>query len=307
VFSVYPNPPTSRRAFLKRSAVLGGAALSGGFLAACSRTNASGGGGSTSAASTLEKIKKQGYVTVGFANERPYGFRKGGELVGEAPAISGKIFDAMGGIELRGKLFQFDALIPALSAGRVDVVTAGMFITPERCGQAAFGQPEYVVPSAFLVKKGNPKNLSDYQSVIDSDAKLAVLSGAVEVEQATGAGVADSQLMKVSDQQAGLDAVKSGRADALNLTSISLRALAENASGVEVAEPFTPEVDGKKQYGAGAAVFRQDDQDLLKAYNDQLAKILADDQAWLSLVKPFGFTLNEKPPAGLTTQKLCNG
>jgi polar amino acid transport system substrate-binding protein len=255
----------------------------------------------------LEKIKKQGYVTVGFANERPYGYRDGGKLVGEAPAISRKIFGEMGGIELRGKLFEFDALIPALKAGRVDVVTAGMFITPERCGQAAFGDPEYVVPSAFLVKKGNPKNLTDYQSVIDSKAKLAVLSGAVEVDQATGAGVPDSQLMKVSDQQAGLDAVQSGRADALNLTSISLRSLADNANGVEVAEPFTPEVDGKKQYGAGAAVFRQDDQDLLKAYNAQLAKILKDDQAWLSLVKPFGFTLNEKPPASLTTQKLCNG
>ncbi len=301
---MYTSSPSSRRDFLRRSALVGGVALSGGFLSACSRTDA---GGGTSAATTLAKIKKQGYVTVGFANERPYGYRDGGKLVGEAPAISREIFSQIGNIELRGKLFQFDALIPALRAGRVDVVTAGMFITPDRCQKAAFGQPEYVVPSAFLVKQGNPKNLTDYQSVVDQKATLAVLSGAVEVDQATGAGVPDSQLMKVSDQQAGLDAVSSGRADALNLTSISLRSLAKNASGVEVAEPFTPVVDGKKQYGAGAAVFREDDQDLLQAYNQQLAKIMGDEQKWLGLVKPFGFTVNEKPPADLTTAKLCNG
>ncbi len=307
---MYPNPTTSRRAFLKHSALLGGVAVSGGWLAACSRTSTGGGGGggtNTSASTTLDKIKKQGYVTVGFANERPYGYRDGGKLVGEAPAISRKIFSQIGNIELRGKLFEFDALIPALNAGRVDVVTAGMFITPDRCKQAAFGQPEYVVPSAFLVKKGNPKNLTDYQSIIDKKATLAVLSGAVEVDQATAAGVPDSQLMKVSDQQAGLDAVQSGRADALNLTSISLRSLAQNASGVEVAQPFTPVINGKKQYGAGAAVFRQDDQDLVDAYNQQLSQIMSDKQAWLSLVKPYGFTLNEMPPADLTTAKLCNG
>lgn len=302
------RPIPSRRDFLKRSALAGGVLLSGGFAAACSRTNTGGGGGGGStSAGTLAKIKKQGFVTVGFANERPYGYRDGGELVGEAPAISGRIFKDMGGIKMQGKLFEFDGLIPALNAGRVDVVTAGMFITPERCGQAAFGEPEYVVPSAFLVKKGNPKKLSDYQSVIDENATLAVLSGAVEAQQATSAGVPQSQLMNVPDQQAGLDAVKSGRADALNLTSISLRSLAKGSSEVEVAPPFTPVIDGKKQYGAGAAVFRQDDQDLLDAYNKQLQKIMSDQQTWLSLVKPYGFTVNEMPPADLTTQKLCQG
>lgn len=296
------SPVFSRRNFLKQSAVVGGGIVAGGWLAACSKTNTG-----TSGQDTLAKIKKQGYVTVGFANERPYGYRQGGQLAGEAPAISGYVFDQMGGITLKGKLFEFDALIPALTAGRVDVVTAGMFITPERCGQAAFGDPEYVVPSAFLVKKGNPKGLNTYQDIIDKKATLAVLSGAVELDQATGAGVPQDQLLQVPDQQAGLDAVKSGRADALNLTSISLRSLAEGQPSVEVAQPFTPVVDGKKVYGAGAAVFRKEDKSLLDAYNQQLDKVLQDQQKWLSLVGKYGFTENEMPPANLTTAQLCKG
>jgi polar amino acid transport system substrate-binding protein len=296
------SPALSRRSLFKSSLLLGGAVAMPNLLAACSTTDTG-----TASGNTLEKVKKAGKITVGFANERPYAYRDGGKLVGEAPAIHGEVFKRIGDIELEGKLIEFSSLIPALRAGRVDVVTAGMFINPDRCAQAAFSHPVYVVPSAFLVKEGNPENLTDYQSVIDSGVKLAVLSGAVEVDQAKGAGVPESQLQIVSDQQSGLDAVKSGRAAALNLTSISLNALAEKNSGVEVAEPFTPVVDGEEQIGAGAAVFRKKDNDLREAFNTELDAILQEDGTWLSLVEPFGFSDSEKPPADLTTEQLCQG
>jgi polar amino acid transport system substrate-binding protein len=291
----------SRRNLFKSSLLLGGAVAAPNLLSACSTTDPG-----ASAGSTLQKIKDAGKVTVGFANERPYAFRDGGELVGEAPAIHGEVFKRIGDIELEGKLIEFSSLIPALNAGRVDVVTAGMFINPDRCGQAAFSHPVYVVPTAFLVKAGNPEGLSDYQSVIDSGVKLAVLSGAVEVDQAKAAGVPEDQLQIVNSQQSGLDAVKSGRAAALNLTSISVNALAEDSSGVEVAEPFTPVIDGEEQIGAGAAVFRKDDDDLRQAFDTELDAILQEDGSWLSLVEPFGFGESEKPPKDLTTEQLCS-
>lgn len=281
----------------------GGLVVAPGLITACSRTDP--GTGATEGGGTLQEIRDSGVVTVGFANERPYAYRDGGTLVGEAPAIHGEIFKQIGDIKLEGRLFDFDGLIPALNAGRVDVVTAGMFITPERCAQAAFSNPEYVVPSALLVPRGNPMGLSDYQSVIDKGATVAVLSGAVEAEQAEGSGVPQEQLQLVTDQQSGLDAVRSGRADALALTSISLRALAESDDSVEVAEPFTPVIDGQEQIGAGAAVFRQGDTDLVNAFNTELETLLASPK-WLQLVEPFGFTDAEKPPEGLTAKQLCN-
>ncbi|HET7327548.1 MAG TPA: ectoine/hydroxyectoine ABC transporter substrate-binding protein EhuB [Nocardioidaceae bacterium] len=301
------NPARSRRGLLRGSGVACGLVVSVGLLAACSQTDPETGATESEGGSTLDSIKEAGSVPVGFANEEPYAYRDGGELVGEAPAIHGEVFSRIGDISLDGKLFEFNALIPALNAGRVDVVTAGMFITPERCEQAAFSDPVYVVPTAFLVQEGNPKNLTDYQSIIDSGATLAVLSGAVEVDQAKSAGVPDEQLQIVSDQQSGLDAVKSGRADALSLTSISVRSLAEGASGVEVAEPFTPVIDGEEQIGAGAAVFRQGDDELREAFNEQLDAIMEEEGAWLSLVEDYGFTKDEKPPEDLTTEELCKG
>lgn len=292
---------TSLRA--KRTKALAGSLLAMALIAACSTTDPETG---ASKGNTLDRVTEDKKVNVGFANERPYAYQDGGDLKGEAPAVHEYIFDQIGGIALEPKLFEFGALIQALNADRVDVVTAGMFITPERCQEASFSNPEYVATTALLVKKGNPDGLSDYKSAADKKAKVAVMTGAVEVEQAKGSGVPENQLQVVADQQSGLDAVKSGRADAFALTSISLRALAKEDSSVEVAEAFIPVVDGKEQIGAGAAVFRKGDTELRDAFNAELKKLLESDK-WLELVEPYGFTEAEKPDPSLTAEKLCQG
>lgn len=292
---------TSLRA--KRTKALAGSLLAMALIAACSSTEP---GTGASKGNTLDRVTEDKKVNVGFANERPYAYTDGDQLKGEAPAVHEYIFDQIGGIELEPKLFEFGALIQALNADRVDVVTAGMFITPERCQEASFSNPEYVATTALLVKKGNPDGLSDYKSAADKKAKLAVMTGAVEVEQAKGSGVPEGQLQVVADQQSGLDAVKSGRADAFALTSISLRALAKEDSSVEVAEAFIPVIDGEEQLGAGAAVFRKEDTELRDAFNAELKKLLASDK-WLELVEPYGFTEAEKPDPSLTAEKLCQG
>jgi polar amino acid transport system substrate-binding protein len=301
---VSTHPSRKQRKQLRQVAAVGMVAALG-LLAACSQTEP-GTGAATGEGSTLDRIKEEKVVNVGFANERPYAYRDGGELVGEAPAVHGYIFEQLGVETLEPHLFEFGSLIQSLNSERVDVVTAGMFITPERCEQAAFSNPEYVATTALLVKKGNPKNLSDYASVAESDVKLAVMNGAVEVDQAKGNDIPESQLQIVADQQAGLDAVKSGRADAFALTSISLRALAKSDNSVEVAEAFIPVVDGEEQIGAGAAVFRKGDTELREAFNAELKKLLESDK-WLELVKPYGFTEAEKPDPSLTAEKLCEG
>ncbi len=287
----------------KMTRVLAGGLLAASVLAACSSTEP---GTGASKGNTLDRVKSDKKVNVGFANERPYAYRDGSDLKGEAPAIHQYIFDQIGGVKLEPKLFEFGALIQALNSDRVDVVTAGMFITPERCQEANFSNPEYVATTALLVKKGNPGGLSDYKSAADKKVKVAVMTGAVEVDQAKGAGVPEKQLQVVPDQQSGLDAVKSGRADAFALTAISLRALAKSDSGVEVADAFVPVVDGKEQIGAGAAVFRKGDTELRDAFNAELKKLIASDK-WLELVKPYGFTEAEKPDPSLTAEKLCQG
>ncbi|MDQ4025865.1 MAG: transporter substrate-binding domain-containing protein, partial [Actinomycetota bacterium] len=118
----------------------------------------------------------------------------------------------------------------------------------------------------------------------------------------------DVDTIEVGTPQDGLDAVANGRADALALTAISLRALSESTDApVEVTDPFVAVIDGVPQVGAGSTVFRPGDTELLEAYNEQAAEIISDPERYAEVLGPFGFTEAERPPEGLTAEMLCEG
>ena len=256
--------------------------------------------------SLLERLQDQVPVTVGFAGEAPYSFEENGELTGATVALHREIFGNLGIDTVEGQNADFGALIPGLQANRFDVVSAGMSILPERCEQAAFSEPEFNYTTALMVPEGNPMGLTDLQSVLDSGARLSTMTGAIESDYAAQMGIDNTQ---VATPQDGMDAVTSGRADAFALTAISLNWMANNNpdAPVEVTESFVAEIDGVPQVGAGGTVFRTDDQELLDAYNEELAKITSDPEKYLEIVGEYGFTAEELPDPELTTADLCAG
>ncbi|MEU8703742.1 ectoine/hydroxyectoine ABC transporter substrate-binding protein EhuB [Streptomyces sp. NPDC048565] len=296
-------PHLSRRGFLNRSAAVGGLLVVPGLLSACSKTDA----GSSDGEGALDKLRKQGFVRVAYANEAPYGFMEGKKLKGEAPALHAQIFKALGVDELKPTLSEWDGLIPGLQAGKYDVVSAGMAITPERCDNAIFSEPEFISPTALMVKKGNPKNVTDLASAKKAGITVGVMSGAVEASYAEGAGIDKGKIKSLQKPQDGADAVKGGRIDAFLLTGISLRWLAKTNPDTEVTEPFVPELDGTKQYSPGGAVFRKGNEDLRDSFNRELKKIVSDKSRYVELLKPYGFGATEIPPATLKTADLCKG
>ena len=274
--------------------------LTAGTMAACTSTD------SGDDSNHLQELKDKGVVTVGFAGEAPYSFEQDGNLTGATVALHREIFGNLGIETVEGVNADFGSLIPGLQANRFDVVSAGMSILPQRCEQAAFGDPEFNYTTALMVTQGNPKGLKDMQSVKDSGARLATMTGAVESDYAETLGIESTQ---VATPQDGMDAVTSGRADVFALTAISLNWMKTNNPGapVDVTESFVANIDGKPQVGAGATVFRTDDKELLEAYNAELAKITSDPQKYLDLVGEFGFTEEELPDPNLTTAQLCEG
>lgn len=268
-------------------------------LAAC------GDDGGDEAGSTLERLQEEGTIKVAFAGEVPYSYEdENGELTGATIAIDTAIFNAMGIENVEGQLVEWDALIPSLNKGEFDAVSAGMSILPERCERGAFAEPTLMYTSTLMVAAGNPEGLEDFASFEGSDATLAVQSGAIEQGFAEDLGLGNT--MTVNSAQDGMDAVASGRADAFSLTNITLSAMAEDNDAVETTGGFVAEVDGLRQISAGSTVFRPDDTELLEAYNEELAKIVGDPDRFEELVGEFGFTNDERPPAGLTAEMLCN-
>jgi ectoine/hydroxyectoine ABC transporter solute-binding protein len=292
----------SRRAFLRNAALLAGAVP---LAAACSTTDPAkertGGG-------TLERAKQQGYIQVGFANESPYGFTdKSGKLTGEAPELARVIFKELGIPQVKGVQVDFGGLIGGLQARRFDTVAAGMFITPDRCAQVAFADPEYVATTSFMVPRGNPKGIKRFEDAVKKNIKLGVLTGAVEGDYATKLGVKKDNIKAFADQPSAYEGLKAGRIDAIALTRISLADTLSKHKGApfEVTDPFVPQINGKEQFGAGAFAFRKADGDLLKAFNGKLAELKQGDRL-LSIIQPFGFTKAELPGSH-TAAELCKG
>lgn len=286
---------TRIRSMMRSSGVLLVAVFSGALLTS----------GPAAAQDTLEKLRDQGYVRAAFANEVPYGYVDDeGNLTGESPEVAKEIFSRMGVDTVDGVLTEWASLLPGLNAGRWDVVAAGMFITPERCKQAAFSNPSYKIGQSFLVETGNPHDLHSYGDIKDNpDVTLGVMSGAVEYGYAQDAGIPDSQISQLPDQASMLAAVKAGRVDAAALTSVSIERMAQRGGDdVERAEPFdTPE--GAVGYGGFA--FRKADQSLVREFNERLDDFIGSD-GHLELVRPFGFT-EANLPGDMTAEELCQG
>ncbi|MGP6169711.1 transporter substrate-binding domain-containing protein [Microbacterium sp. A196] len=279
------------------AAAIGTLAL--GLLAGCASDDTEG-------MSTLEKAQEEGTITLAVASEQPYSWVEDGEPTGATIAMHEQIFKNLGIDNIEVEEVAWDNLIPGLNAGRWDVISAGMSILPDRCAEAAFSDPEIMYTTTLAVPKGNPKDLSDLDSVAAAgDIKLAVQSGAIEDGYAKDLGITNT--VQVDSASAGLEAVQAGLADAFALTAVSLNWMTEDMDDLETTEAFVQVIDGVEQIGAGATVFRQDDTALLKAYNEELAKITGDEQSYLDLVEPFGFTAENLPPADLTTEQLCAG
>lgn len=288
----------TRRDLLTRGAVLGAAAIGGpALITACSSTSTSG--------NALSKATSSGTIKVGIAGEAPYGYvDKSGNLTGQAPTVARAVFKNLGINHMTATTVDFDSLIPALNAGQFDMVAAGQDITPTRCKQVAFSIPDYQALVAFLVPKGNPKAVNNFNDVIAKKVPIGVEIGAVEAGFATTAGVPHGQIQNFSSQDQLFSAVKTGRVYAAVLTDISWRAVvAQNpTAGVEMATPFIPK-GGQPETGGFS--FRKNETQLLSAFNTQLAKLHSSGE-WTRLVQPFFFTSSNIPPPSVTTQKLCS-
>ncbi|GGR52350.1 polar amino acid transport system substrate-binding protein [Nocardioides luteus] len=246
-------------------------------------------------------------IKIAIAGEKPYSYMEDGEPTGATVALHEEIFKNLGYENVEAEVVEWDGLIPGLNAGRYDVVSAGMSILPERCEQAAFGDPEIMYTTAFAVPKGNPEGLEDMDDIAESDVRLAVINGAIEQTYAEELGI--DGVTTVNSAEDGYAAVQNGQADAFALTGISVRTWVEENpdAGLEATDSFEAVVKDVVQVGAGATVFREKDSKLREDYNKELAKITGSTEAYEDVLGEFGFTDAERPPENITTDMLCKG
>lgn len=305
----------SKNAFPRRSFILLTLAVAVATLGACAAPPAAAPvsvatlapTASLAKETTLERVKREGIIRAGFANENPFGYATpAGELTGEAIEIARAIFNRMGVAQMEGILGAFGTLIPALQANRIDVISAGMYVKAARCEVVEFSEPHYCSGQGLAVAKGNPYNLHSYEDIAaNSNVKIGVVTGGFEENYVKAVGVRDSQIVIFPDHPSFIAGMQSGRIDAFTMAALSTQFLIDSAddSNIERATPFTdPIIDGKSVRGCGAAGFRKEDTELRDAYNVELAKMKESGEL-LQILKTFGFTEQELP--NVTTENLC--
>ena len=104
----------------------------------------------------------------------------------------------------------FDGLIPALNAGNIDAVAAGMTITPERAKSIKFSDAYYKSGLAIMVQKGN-STITGIDSL--KGKKIAVqigTTGAMEAHK-----IADAKVVEFNTNTEAALELKNGGVDAV--------------------------------------------------------------------------------------------
>ncbi|MFH8368762.1 ectoine/hydroxyectoine ABC transporter substrate-binding protein EhuB [Streptomyces sp. NPDC018031] len=297
-------PPRGKDGFgiHRRSLLAGGAALGVLGMAGCTRVSSAD---AKDGGNLLERLRSQGTVRLGIAGEIPFGYiDENGEFTGEAPEIARVIFKRLGVESVQPVPTEFGSLIPGLRSQQFDVVSAGMYINPERCRQVIFSDPDYKMLDAFIVAKGNPKGLRTYKDIVRTGAKMASGTAYAQIDYAVNAGVKRDEIAVLPDQLAGLLAVEQGRVDVFAGTRVTVHNVIKQTGSrkTEPTEPFQAMVDGKPDIGAGGFAFRPEETALRDAFNVELRKLKKSGEL-LRIVRPFGFAETEM--TDLTAEELC--
>ena len=260
---------------------------------------------SVSAKTLTERLADGHKLRLGFGTAVPWAYAgDNGEALGFVNMIALTVLEEMGITEHETKVFEWSGLIPGINANRSDMVTGGMYILKSRCENMNFSDPIGVFGDAMLVPKGNPKNINNYQDVIDTGAKLVTGTGFNTVEAAKKYGVPDSQMLLVEGEVGILAAMKAGRADAAVQTFFGAKEHEAKTDGkFEVTDPKLMPKETLNVVGIG---FRKTDVKFRDEFNKALAKVMANPAKMLERAGKYGYDKAKLPPSSMSTEWACS-
>ena len=225
----------------------------------------------------LAELQSTGTVRVGVANEIPFGYvGDDGRLTGIAPDVARAVLNELGIDTLEAEVVPFGDLIVGLQAGQFDMISAGMYITPDRANQIYFSDPDYCIPESLAVAEGNPYGLTDYQSIAaNPNVIIAVAFGTVEMDYVEDAGIPDHQIEVFDDIHGMFRALETGQVDAVAGTASTIRDHASDRVGVQALPGFFPvDAQGNEWLPCGGHGFA--DEEFRDAFNDVLNRFRDD-------------------------------
>ena len=235
-------------------------------LAACGNTSGTANSAATDGSSALQEIKDSGKLVVGTcADYPPYEWHlvQDGEdkIIGFDIDIAQAIADELG-VELEVLDMDFDGLIPALSAGEVYMVIAGMNPTEERKESVDFTDIYFTQKDALVI---NSEDAEDIRSENDlKNASLATQKATIQ-ETYLLENFPDAEIQSVPKLNTAILYLVTGKADAVLMVETVAKRYVEENEGLELAD-----FDVSSTPNESAIAVAKDSEDFLDAVNDIL-------------------------------------
>ena len=266
---------------LKKLLATGLAAIMVMGLVGCSSSKGSSSSASSDASSSaaktekLQQIKDAGVLKVGTSAEySPYEFHKvvdgEDEIVGFDDFVVQEIAKDMG-VKVEYEDMDFDGLLGALQADKVDIVLAGMTPDEKRKKSVDFSDIYYTNSNVCIVAKGKEDTIKKSEDL--KDLKVGVQKGTTQADYVTNTlGISDAtQLKKIPDlmlelQNGKIDVIVTGKAVAeINVKKYDNIAIGNTTVGDEVAETAAAAI---KKSGNGV-----DNTSFVKSVNDTIKRL----------------------------------
>lgn len=225
-------------------------------------------------------------IKIGFANEVPWAYPGDNNApLGFVNVIAQNVLKIAGYDGTESVVSEWGGLIPGLQAGRSDMVTGGLYITPSRCKAIAFSDPIMQAFDAFVMN--GDAGITSYKDIIASGGTFVTGAGYNQVAAWKDAGGAADKILEVPGPAEIIAAVEAGRAVAGGVTVFTAAEAVANNDSLSMAP-----IPGSTYYvGFG---FGKDNNKLRNAVNTALHTYLGTDKI-MADVAEYGFSAANLP------------
>lgn len=168
-----------------------------------------------SAGTSLNRILQKGELVVGITGNQPplNATTKDGKIIGFDADIATSIAMNMG-VQVKFSKMLFPELLPALEAGKVDIVLSGMTMTLSRNLKVAFVGPYYISGKGILTKAKTIGALQKAEGINQPEFKVAVLKGSTSQKFAQDTAP-KATLVETNSYNEGVEMLLGDQIDAL--------------------------------------------------------------------------------------------
>jgi polar amino acid transport system substrate-binding protein len=243
---------------------------------------------------TLAKVKSQGVLKIGIADNLPWSkLNPDGSLTGIAPLTVKAVVAKMGIPKIDATVVGYGQLIPGLLAGRWDMVGASLTITTERCSQVIYSDPFYralELEWAGWLPGTVPNPPKSFVEMGQRFERIGITNGSMVpyMQRAIETAGKKAELVQFTDPQLLIEGLLTKRVPIVTADRQTMQTLQKARGGFEIG----PVDSGAPNRGSGGA-FRKEDVDFRDAFVAE-QRALRKSGEIAKILKEFDYVYDEK-------------